>query len=312
MFSRSIDACLVALLAGLFAGCDPQDPGAGGNDAGSGTATEVAPIPDPAAFETIPLANDSSYESQAVPEGTTPGEVREFTALKLKYCWCPPGTGPIGTPDDEIGHLLVEVLHDVTLSKGFWLQQTEVTQSQYESLMGVNPSNFKGPDNPVDSVTWTEAAEFCRRLSELPPEKRHGNVFRLPTEAEWEYACRAGTRTPFSWGDSEEQMTEFGWFNRNSDRTTHPVGQKKPNPWNLFDIHGNVCEWCSDYFGDFTRDAVTDPRGPESGNKRVLRGGNWFYPQMHSRSSHREAYAESVRYVGLGFRTAITPAGRSE
>jgi formylglycine-generating enzyme required for sulfatase activity len=194
----------------------------------------------------------------------------------------------------------------VTLSRGFWMQQTELTQHQYQQLMGCNPAFYKGDQNPVESVTWTEATEFARRLSELPPEKKAGNVFRLPTEAEWEYACRAGSTTLFSQGDDEEQLQEVAWFHDNSARTTHPVGEKKPNAWGLHDMHGNVSEWCQDFYGDYSRDAVTDPRGPESGEKRSLRGGGWFQVSMWARSSHRDAFIPSARYVGLGFRLVAT------
>ena len=163
---------------------------------------------------------------------------------------------------DSRGHLRNESQFEAIIARGFWIQQTVVKQHQYEQLMGSSPAYFKGPDRPVESVTWTEAAEFCRRLSELPPEKAAGNVYRLPTEAEWEYACRAGSTTEFSFGDDETGMEEFGWYNANSKRTTHPVGQKQPNPWGLHDMHGNVAEWCLDCYADYPGQPTTDPRGP--------------------------------------------------
>ena len=139
--------------------------------------------------------------------------------------------------------------HKVTLTQPFYLGVYEVTQEQYERVMGKNPSNFKGPQNPVEKVSWDDAVEFCRKLSELPEEKAAGRIYRLPTEAEWEYACRAGTTTKYSFGDSESELGEYGWFDKNSDRKTHPVGQKQPNKWGLYDMHGNVWEWCSDWYG---------------------------------------------------------------
>lgn len=266
---------------------------------------------DPIAFDKLALASDSSYDSQPIPGGTQPGEVREFTKLNIKFCWCPPGTFTMGSPDTSPGHLMNERQFEVTLSKGFWMQQTELTQQQYEELMGTNPSFYNGPPNPVDSPTWNEATEFCRRLSELPPEKKAGNVFRLPTEAEWEYACRAGSTSAFCFGDDEEELGDYAWYHKNSARMTHPVGEKKPNAWGLHDMHGNVMEWCRDFFSDYPRSAVTDPTGPKSGDRHVLRGGSWFHVPLWARSSHREAYTPSTRYVGLGFRLLAAPAGKS-
>lgn len=260
-------------------------------------------------FESIALATDDSYTATSAPSGVQAGEVSQLSALKIRFCWCPAGTFTMGSPENAPGNQLNETQFDVTLTKGFWLQQTEVTQQQFETLMGVNPSHFRGPNLPVDSVDWAEASEFCRRLSELPPEKKAGNRYRLPTEAEWEYACRAGTTTVFSFGDDEAQLDDYGWYNKNAARTTNPVGTKSANPWNLNDMHGNVMEWCSDFYGPYPAAPATDPRGPESGDKRCLRGGSWFFVPLYSRSSHRDAYAPSARYVGLGFRVVAETAG---
>lgn len=265
-------------------------------------AEEVEAVTQPVSFESIPLATDSAYEAVPVSAGTDAGEVRELTALKIRFCWCPPGTFRMGSSSDAVGHQLNETQFEVTLSRGFWLQQTELTQQQYETLMGVNPSYFKGTSNPVESVDWNDATEFCRRLGELPSEKKAGNRYRLPTEAEWEYGCRAGSMSSFCCGDDEEGLEDYAWFNKNAARSTHPVGQKKPNAWNLHDTHGNVMEWCSDFYGNYPSDSATDPRGPESGEKRTLRGGGWFFVPLYARSSHRDAYAPTARYVGLGFR----------
>jgi formylglycine-generating enzyme required for sulfatase activity len=245
-----------------------------GNPVSKGTEEpKQGPIPEPVPFESIPLSSDSSYTSTPIREGREPGEVIELTNLKLKFCWCPAGRFMMGSPVDSRGHLLNEAPFEATISKGFWLQQTEITQNQFEHLMGSNPSYFKGKDNPVDSVSWTEAVEFCRRLSELPPEKAAGNLFRLPTEAEWEYACRAGSSGEFCFGDNETEMDAYGWYSLNSGRTTHPVGQKKPNSWGLHDVHGNVSEWCLDSYADYPGVPTTDPRGPLPGEKQNLRGG---------------------------------------
>jgi formylglycine-generating enzyme required for sulfatase activity len=159
---------------------------------------------------------------------------------------------------------------EVTISKPFYMGATEVTQAQYEAVMRVNPSHFKGAANPVDKVSWFDAMDFCKKLSE-----RTRQVFRLPTEAEWEYACRAGTTTRFSFGDSESDLGDYAWHKGNSGEKTHPVAQKKPNAWGLYDMHGNVWEWCADWYGSYTAGPLTDPQGAASGSLRVLRGGSW-------------------------------------
>jgi formylglycine-generating enzyme required for sulfatase activity len=300
---------LVAAIAG-WSGCSEgtatKPTGGSASVRAETTANPVAP--EPAPFESIALASDSSYDSEQVGNDGQPGEVRELTKLGIRFCWCPPGNFRMGSSDDAPGHLNNETQFDVTLSKGFWIQQTELTQNQYEQLMGCNPAFFKGPQNPIETLTWSDATEFCRRLSELPPEKKVGNRFRLPTEAEWEYACRAGSTTEFCYGDDEAGLDEYGWYNKNSGRTTHPVGEKAANAWGLHDMHGNVSEWCQDFYGEYPRKAVTDPRGPESGERRTLRGGGWFFAPMFARSAHRDGYAPSARYVGLGFRLVATTA----
>ncbi|MFM7163856.1 MAG: formylglycine-generating enzyme family protein [Planctomycetaceae bacterium] len=234
------------------------------------------------------------------------GETKQLTQLALRFSWCPAGTFRMGSPEDSVTHMLNEHPHDVTIARGFWLQQTEVTQTQYEAVMGVNPSHFRGADHPVDSVTWDEAQEFCRRLTSLASETSSGNQYRLPTESEWEYACRAGTSGDFSFGDDQKLFPDHGWGFENSGQATHPVGTKQPNPWSLSDLHGNVSEWCQDLYGDYPRESVTDPTGPGSGDKRVLRGGCWFHVPKYCRSAHREAYPATTRYVGLGFRVIVT------
>ena len=217
--------------------------------------------------------------------------------------------------------------HQVTLTQGFELGVYEVTQEQYEQVMGTNPSQFKGPQNPVEQVSWDEAVEFCRKLSALPAEKQAGYVYRLPTEAEWEYACRAGTTTEYSSGDSDSELGDYAWYGNNSgdqqidalniwntdednyiDRLsenncrTHPVGGKKPNGWGLYDMHGNVYEWCQDWYGSYPSGSVTDPTGAASGSLRVLRGGSWFNYSDYCRSAYRSGNTPDYRYINLGFR----------
>ncbi len=265
----------------------------------------------PASFNSILLGKDDSYEVPPTPPGVSAGETRELTALKIKFCWCPNGTFNMGSPADALGSERNEQQFEVSLSKGFWMQQTEVTQAQYEALMGVNPSHFRGDANPVESVDFSDAKEFCRRLCELPPEKNSENLYRLPTEAEWEYACRAGSTSSFCFGDDEGMLEEYGWFNKNANRTTHAVGGKKPNAWGLHDMHGNVSEWCRDFYAAYPSAAQTDPHGPEAGDQITVRGGGWFFVPQNARSAHRDAYQQAARYVGLGFRLVAEPSMRS-
>lgn len=319
---RSLLLALACLSTASFPGCtrsstgDPASPTSGdavktSPDASATDSVAATPgtgLTEPAPFDTIPLGKDESYQVLPTPLGTSAGEIRELTALKIKFCWCPNGTFSMGSPADALGSERNEQQYEVSLSKGFWMQQTELTQTQYEALMGVNPSHFRGEENPVESVNFSDAKEFCRRLGELPPEKNSGNQYRLPTEAEWEYACRAGSTSGFCFGDDDAMLEEYGWFNKNANRTTHAVGGKKPNAWGLHDMHGNVGEWCSDFYAAYPSGAQTDPHGPEAGDQIAVRGGGWFFVPQNARSAHRDAYPKSARYVGLGFRVAAEPS----
>ena len=191
--------------------------------------------------------------------------------------------------------------HKVTLTKPFEIGVYEVTQEQYKKVMGTNPSDFSGPQNPVENVSWDDAVDFCGKLSALPGEESAGYVYRLPTEAEWEYACRAGTTTEYSFGDSDS-LGDYAWYDTNSGKTTHPVGQKHPNAWGLYDMHGNVWEWCQDCHADYPSGSVADPTGPSSGSFRVARGGSWFYAAGDCRSANRRRDSPSYRNSSLGFR----------
>jgi formylglycine-generating enzyme required for sulfatase activity len=201
-----------------------------------------------------------------------------------------------------------ETPHEVTLSKPYYLGVTEVTNAQWQAVMGRVPSNWKDDDRPVEQVSWEDAVEFCRKLSAFPAEKQAGRVYRLPTEAEWEYACRAGTETRYSFGDDESRLGEYAWYYGNSGNETHAVGTKKPNAWGLFDMHGNVREWCSDWYGEYPKGAVTDPQGPSHASVRVLRGGSWLGSASLCRSAHRGTVL-SLTEGYLGFRLALSPTG---
>jgi formylglycine-generating enzyme required for sulfatase activity len=192
--------------------------------------------------------------------------------------------------------------HEVTISKPFFMGVTEVTQAQYEAVMGSNPSLNKGPTNPVDTVSWDDATEFCEKLS----VKTH-QAIRLPTEAEWEYACRAGSTTEFSFGDAEADLGDYAWYSANSGSKTHPVGQKKPNAWGLYDMHGNVWEWCADWFPiPYPKGAVTDPQGDGAGLMYNFRGGAWDSDPGFCRSASRSGTDRNYRSYNLGFRVAAS------
>jgi formylglycine-generating enzyme required for sulfatase activity len=225
--------------------------------------------------------------------------------VTMKLVLIPAGKFMMGPPDSEQGRNKFEgPQHEVTLSKPFYVGVTEVTQAQYQAIMGMNPSQFKGATNPAEMVSWDDATEFCKKLSEKTRQ-----VVRLPTEAEWEYACRAGTATAFSFGDADSALGDYAWYRANSGNTTHPVGQKKPNAWGLFDMHGNVWEWCADWYGVYPKGAVTDPQGAASGSLRVLRGGSWSDgPSDNCRAAHRSRNYPDYRFSINGFRVVV-PAG---
>jgi len=226
----------------------------------------------------------------------------------MKFKLIPAGMFTMGYASGED----FETPHEVTLTEPFKMGVHEVTQAQYVQVMGVNPSlsKFKGGNKPVVMVSWEDAVEFCRRLSELPAEKAAGNVYRLPTDAEWEYACRAGTTTMYSFGDDESDLGDYAWLPGNSGNKTHPVGRKQPNAWGLYDMHGNVFEWCQDWYVDYPSGSVTDPTGPAVGSSRVCRGGGWDRPAEFCRSAFRVSNKPSLRGSSNGFRVCLSPSGK--
>ncbi|MCX7050179.1 MAG: SUMF1/EgtB/PvdO family nonheme iron enzyme [Candidatus Sumerlaeota bacterium] len=190
-------------------------------------------------------------------------------------------------------------VHTVTLDF-FWLGETEVTQAQYEVIMGKNPSHFKGADKPVENVPWDDAMDFCKKLS-----AKTGRTYALPTEAQWEYACRAGSSSKYCFGDSESQLGDYAWY---SDQQTHPVKQKKPNAWGLYDMHGNVSEWCSDWFGVYSADKQANPVGANYGPFHVNRGGSCSTGKTGCRATERNRVYPLQRGDFLGFRVACVPS----
>ena len=204
--------------------------------------------------------------------------------------------------------------HKVRITQPFYLGIHEVTQGQWKSVMGMEPWSGKthvneGSDYAAGCVSWEDAVAFCQKLS-----TKEDVTYRLPTEAEWEYACRAGTTTVYSFGDDASRLGDYAWFQDNAlemdEKYAHCVGQKKPNPWGLFDMHGNVWEWCQDCYGEYSSDVVTDPQGPTGGSRRVVRGGSWIFTARGCRSAIRNWFSPRDRNDDLGFRVARSPSGK--
>ena len=234
--------------------------------------------------------------------------------------WIEPGTFLMGSPGNETDRSDDETQHVVRLSRGYWLADTACTQAMWQAVMGDNASNFKDdrrPRNPVEQVSWKDVVqEFVPRLNRLVPGLEAG----LPSEAQWEYACRAGTQTAFSFGETTtpEQVNYNGNYPYKGGRKglnrqhTVPVGSLPANEWGLYEMHGNVWEWCSDWYGDYDGGSAVDPEGPEEGGVRVLRGGSWFIGAGRCRSAFRYLFEPGFRYhagpgdrsVGIGFRLA--------
>lgn len=221
---------------------------------------------------------------------------RKTVKFKAEFVKIEPGEFLMGGPPDEEGRFDDEVQHRVMITKAFELQTTPVTQSQYEVVMGVNPSRFKGENNPVEMVSWNDAQEFIKRLNAGQTKY----TYRLPTEAEWEYAARAGTSGPYPFNTDE--LDAYAWYDKNSDGKTHPVGQKKPNAWGLYDMHGNVWEWCQDWYRPYPARAANEPQGPSIGSRRVIRGGSWGGYPRYLRSARRRSFGPGLRDDGVGFR----------
>lgn len=243
--------------------------------------------------------------------GEPPREHRVTLAesVVMPFVWIAPGSFWRGSEASEIGRDRDEgPRHEVTLTRGFYFGIYEVTQAQWQAVMGENPAVFKrgtdAPQRPVESVSWEDCQRFIAKLGVLGLGK-----FRLPTEAEWEHAARAGTTTRYPWGDDlkEVETHAHSWANSRSYAVTHPVGTKRPNGWGLFDMHGGVWEWCSDWYGPYSDGAQRDPTGPASGRERVFRGGSWFDFPVSLRSANRHRHAPDGRYTAIGLRLVWLP-----
>ena len=261
----------------------------------------------------LPLASGYGNEDEVVVQPNPAEQERKagdrmvltINDVEYPFRWCPPGTFMMGSPINERERGLDEIQHQVVLPHGFWMLETEVTQEMWVGVMkNNNPSAIKGDKFPVDTVSWNECHEYIQKLSGLNVVPS-GWRFSLPTEAQWEYACRAGTTTPFHFGDTLDR--DSANFGRNLARTAE-VGSYPANAWELRDMHGNVWEWCLDWYGNYPFVSVTDPVNASSGSNRVLRGGGWFHVANDCRSAFRRNRDPSVRNHAIGFRLALVRA----
>jgi formylglycine-generating enzyme required for sulfatase activity len=248
-------------------------------------------------------ASRPRLSSQQPPPSQAPQTIKTFTnSIGMEFILIPAGSFMMG--DAFEGHDNERPVHQVNISRPFYLGKYAVTQEQWGTVTGKNLSEFKGRNNPVDDVSWSDVQSFISHLN-----AKEGKKYRLPTEAEWEYAARAGTKSTYSFGDDAGQLEQYEWYGGNSGSQTHPVGQKQPNPWGLYDMHGNVREWVNDWYDKsyYGRSPSTDPAGPSGGEFRVLRGGSWYRSARSLRSASRDYHMPGYRGKGLGFRLALSP-----
>jgi len=252
-----------------------------------------------------------SAQLEELPKAPVAGDDWTVPDAQVEMIWVAPGSFTMGSPEGEEHREGDEAQHRVTLTKGFWLGKFEVTQSQWQAVMGNNPSRFAGAGNlPVEKVSWNDAIRFCRKLTQVEraagrlPE---GYAYDLPTEAQWEYACRAGSSGPYA---GNGILKDMGWFTGNAGGSTQPVGSKRPNAWGFYDMHGNVWEWVHDWYSTGTTDALADPEGPGTGNWPVERGGGWNSGEDQCRAAKRFIpFGPDGTDGDLGFRLALRPVG---
>jgi formylglycine-generating enzyme required for sulfatase activity len=242
--------------------------------------------------------------------GDRPGTERLDSSLQLKLCWCPPGKFVMGSPPHEEGQYdgddIVEQTF-VTISRGFWMGKVPVTQKQWREINEASPSEFSGDDLPVEKVSWEQATSFCQKLNEAARtlgELPTGWEYRLPTEAQWEYACRADWSTAYCFGNDAGTLGDYAWYEDNSDFTTQEVGKKKPNAWGLCDMHGNVWEWCRDWYAE-ELPGGDDPEATTPTSHRVVRGGCWLVVSGICRSASRSRSVPDNCFDFLGLRVAL-------
>ena len=259
------------------------------------SSLEASPATRPAEANAAP----SFYRRLARPEEKARLEKlgAVFNGVGMVLMPVPAGEFTMGSKE----HRFEVPAHKVKITKAFLIGATEVTQAQWKAVMGENTSVFKGDDLPVENVSWEECQTFLKKLSE-----KEGKTYRLPTEAQWEYACRAGSGKRYSFGDDAAELGDHAWYDTNSDTQTHPVGLKKPSDWGLYDMYGNVSEWCQDTYAAYEDKEQTDPSGPEKPGQRVVRGGAWYNLSNLCRSAVRGARRPGDRYY-FGLRVVLVP-----
>ncbi|MDA0746406.1 MAG: SUMF1/EgtB/PvdO family nonheme iron enzyme [bacterium] len=261
---------------------------------------------------TVDLA-DFLLFAQAFDRETNPKKNTLTVALpghaNMDLVYIPPGTFRMGSPKNEKERDNSDEgpQHEVKISNGFYLGKYEVTQKQWEAVMGTTPWSKQNyvqvsPDNPAVYISWNDAQEFVHKLNVAEGD----SLYRLPTEAEWEYACRAGTTTRWSFGENETLLSDHAWYFDNAwnreEQYVHTAGIKKPSAWGLYDMHGNAWEWCQDWYGLYSDDAFTDPQGPPSGPGRIVRSGAFSFFSRYTRSAYRSYFSPDLRSFDLGFR----------
>ncbi len=288
------------------------------------------PEPEPERHHAEPVIEVIEEEEKPAENKRDAPPGRLTNSLSMEFVYIHPGTFMMGSPEDEPGRYDRESLHEVTLIRGFYMQvtvgqwrafaQEAGFKTQAETEGGAygwtgsgweknkkyfwdNPGFSQDDSHPVTCVSWNDVRAFAEWIS----QKENAEKYRLPTEAEWEYSCRAGSSTRYCFGDDEDQLSEYAWYEKNSERKTHPVGEKKFNAWGLYDMHGNVWEWSQDWYGDYPTDSVTDPTGPRTGSDRVYRGGSWSDSAGYCRSANRCYDSPGFRRYDLGFRLALSP-----
>jgi formylglycine-generating enzyme required for sulfatase activity/tRNA A-37 threonylcarbamoyl transferase component Bud32 len=290
--------CAAALVVGLWAWSPWESGPSGEYDYASASGISLDP-------------SEVSAHAERMKENLPAKKPFAVPSIGLDMLWVKPGTFEMGSSSGSFD----ETPHAVTLTQGYWLGKYEVTQAEWERVMGSNPSRYKGGGKPVESVSWTDVTSFCDKLTAL--ERKAGRLpagmaYQLPTEAQWEYACRAGTKTAFSFGDeltAKDANYAYDGFGTGLQRTSD-VGEYPANGWGFHDMHGNVWEWCADWYGDYPAGAARDPVGPADGSSRVLRGGSWLHTADPARSAFRFRSEPAYGNFSLGFRLSLRPASK--
>ncbi|MDY0165729.1 MAG: formylglycine-generating enzyme family protein [Thermoguttaceae bacterium] len=318
-----VTLCLATVMTASVAGCGPSaeradaDPATAPLDAAPLGVAEGAEAPGEGDTAGLSPAQHEATKAAAVPVDIT-------NSIGMKLVLIPAGEFMMGSgksPEALAAEFEIKAgyfedehpQHRVRLTKPFYLGNCEVTQGQWERVMGTRPWSDiyymkEGSEYAATHVSWEDAVAFCRKLS-----AKEGKEYRLPTEAEWEWACRAGTTTAYHFGDDGSRLSDYASWGRlfGNGNCVDLVGQKKPNPWGLYDMHGNVWEWCADWFDYYVNSPVEDPQGPTNGSIRVARGGSWESFAENLRSAHRGAFTPDYRHYALGFRLALVPADES-